>query len=271
MTGSAQRPPRTVATRAAVPVGAAVPVHAAVPGHAAVRVHAGVPVCAGVVTAAAVALGALLAAPSAVHAQTDGGAFSEGPARRSIGLFGGYGFGYAIPSRAVALVGDGAVEYRRDWKLDAQGVFGVDGSLPVGPRFSILGSWRFESETTGSPECSGVDAEVLALIACDGEAVQGPTTVGYVGLGGVIGERFPVTLHAGPTVTTGDTSASRIGLLFGATLDIPTPRSGLALRLGFEDRLAFWRNQNAFVDATNRLERGPSHLLALRAGIAYLP
>ncbi len=242
--------------------------HAAARSAAAISTSGWIP---AVLAAAAVALGAILAAPSAAPAQTDGDALTEGPARRSIGLFGGYGFGYTIPSRAIAFVGDGAVEYRRDWKLDAQGLVGVDGTLPVGPRFAILGSWRFEPETTGSPECSGVDAEVLALIACDGEAVQGPTTVAYLGLGGAVGERFPLTLHAGPTVTTGETSASRIGLLFGATLDIPTPRSGLALRLGFEDQLAFWRNQDAFVDATNRLDRGPSHLLALRAGIAYLP
>jgi hypothetical protein len=212
-----------------------------------------------------------LALPASASGQVDGDGAAEGPARRSVGVFGGYGFGYTIPSRSIAFIGEGAVQYQRDWKLDARGLGGIDGTLPIAPRFVLLGSWRFEPETTGSPECSGLDAETLAQIACVGRAVQGPNTVAYAGLGGILGDRLPLTVHAGPTLTTGDTSASRLGLMFGLALDVPTPRSDLVLRLAAEDRLAFWRNDDAIVDASGSLDGGPDHLLALRAGVAFLP
>ncbi|HSM35117.1 MAG TPA: hypothetical protein VK837_01860 [Longimicrobiales bacterium] len=217
------------------------------------------------------AMASVGAFPAGLGGQAAGASAADGPARRSVGVFGGYAFGYTIPSRSIAFLGEGAVQFQRDWRLDARGVFGVDGTLPIAPRFLVLASWRFEPETTGAPECSGIDVETLALIACDGLAIQGPNTIGYVGVGGILGRRLPLTLHAGPTVTTGATSASRLGLMFGATLDVPTPRAGFVLRLAAEDRLAFWRNDDSIVDASGTLDGGPNHLLALRAGVAFRP
>jgi hypothetical protein len=217
------------------------------------------------------AMASVAALPTGLSGQAAGTSATDGSARRSVGVFGGYAFGYTIPSRSIAFVGEGAVQFQRDWRLDARGVFGVDATLPIAPRFLVVANWRFEPETTGAPECSGADIETLALIACEGMAIQGPNTIGYVGVGGTLGQRLPFTLHAGPTLTTGATSASRLGLMFGATLDVPTPRAGFVLRLAAEDRLAFWRNDESVVDASGTLDGGPNHLLSLRAGLAFLP
>ena len=200
-----------------------------------------------------------LAADAAAATGQDVGA--PAPARLSVAAYGGYGLDYTIPTTSLSFGGEGAERVERDLELGGRATFGLEASKPLSGRVVGIAGWRYETESS----CDGPQACPESL------AMQGPNSVFQLGVGLAFGGRAPLTVHAGASLSTGDSAASDLGLLFGAFLDIPAPGSSLAVRLGVEDRLAFWENEDAFVDLSGALRRGPSQLVSLRAGLAYRP
>ncbi len=185
------------------------------------------------------------------------------PAALSLAAYGGWSLDYTIPMRSVSLVSGEATE--RDLELGGRTTFGLEATRPLSDRVVGIAGWRYETEST----CTAPESSAQP---CPEElATQGPSSVFQLGLGLVLGGRSSMTLHAGATYSTGDTHASDIGLLFGAFIDVPVAGPHLALRVGVDDRLAFWEEDDAFVDISGSLERGPSHVVGLRAGLALRP
>ena len=219
----------------------------------------------------AVTLGATLslvvgfqtALPAAAHAQER----DAGQSPWTFSAFGAWLPGYHLPEvDAFTTPAAGVQQHVRLWDMGARFGAGMDVSYDLAHGFLVVTGVRREADTQGGVLCLEGDGCILPL------REEASLVVAHLAPGWTTGGPVPVTGYIGPSLSFGDSSASDFGLMLGALVDVPVHIPGLSLRLGVEDRLAFWDSEAPDVEVDGPLlDPGSTHLVAFRAGLAYRP
>lgn len=185
--------------------------------------------------------------------------------RLAVSAFGAWMPGYHLPSAKGVGTPSGTIQTLWEWDIPARRAYGLEAAYELVAGLGVLAGFRREGAASGGLVCDpGTDC-LLPL------RIVGPLTVVHVAPGWTSGGPVPVTAYVGPSVTFGTASASRFGVMMGTFADVPTPHERISVRLALEDRIAFWTNDAPDPELGPRLDPGSTHLLALRAGLAYRP